>query len=340
MQTDVIFNTDALSGLKGLADESVDCIVTSPPYWQLRDYGLAPILFGGDGTCRHDFDGFGVCRICGGWQGQLGQEPSRELFLEHLAGIFDECRRVLKKSGTLWVNLADSYSKLSKYNRPNEWPAGKNTCCLKELQVDVAAQHIPHKSLCNIPGLFAERMILRGWILRNEIIWFKPSVVPTPAKDRFTVDFEKLFFFTKSTKYDFRQQFEPYAESTYGRYRRGHNHDGIKNKRYTEYGYPAGLKEINPRGRNKRTVWQIATENSHGMHFATYPTKLVVTPVEAGCPPGGVVLDPFLGSGTTAVVAQRLGRHYIGIEPNPEYVAIARARLGQGSNSQHGKQCG
>ena len=145
MQTDIIFNTDALSGLKKLADDCVDCIVTSPPYWQLRDYGLTPILFGGDEACRHDFDGFNVCRRCGGWRGQLGQEPSRELFLEHLAAIFDECRRVLKKSGTLWVNLGDSYSKLNKYNRPNDWPAGKNTYCLKKLKVDLSAHRVPHK---------------------------------------------------------------------------------------------------------------------------------------------------------------------------------------------------
>ena len=161
MQTDVIFNTDALSALRGLDDDCVDCIVTSPPYWQLRDYGLAPILFGGNGTCRHEFDGFGVCRLCGGWLGQLGQEPSRELFIEHLVSIFDECRRVLKKSGTLWVNLGDSYSKLNKYNRPNDYPGRKNAYCLKELRVDLSAHRVPHKSLCNIPGLFAETMILR-----------------------------------------------------------------------------------------------------------------------------------------------------------------------------------
>ncbi len=191
----------------------------------------------------------------------------------------------------------------------------------------------PHKSLCNIPGLFAETMILRGWILRNEIIWYKPSVVPTPVKDRFTVDFEKVFFFTKAPKYDFRQQFEPYAESTCGRYERGFDVERAKGKGYREYGCPAGVKEINPKGRNKRTVWRITSENNHEMHYATYPTKLVETPVEAGCPPGGVVLDPFLGSGTTAVVARRLGRHYIGIEPNPEYAAIARVRLERESGS-------
>ena len=327
MQGNIILNTDAASGLERLNDDSVDCIITSPPYWQLRDYGLKPILFGGDRTCSHDFDGFNICRKCGGWLGQLGQEPSRELFLEHLVTIFDGCRRVLKKSGTLWVNLGDSYSKLNKYNRPNDWPGGKNAYCLKELRVDLSAHRIPHKSLCNIPGLFAEKMIRRGWILRNEIIWHKPSVVPASVKDRFTVDYEKMFFFTKSPKYDFRQQFEPYAESTYGRYRRGYNPENRKNKVYREYGCPAGLKEINPNGRNKRCVWRVTTNNSHEQHYATYPEKLIETPIAAGCPPEGVVLDPFLGSGTTAVVARRLGRRYIGIEANPEYVAIARSRL-------------
>lgn len=314
MQTDIIFNTDALSGLKKLDDNCVDCIVTSPPYWQLRDYGLSPILFGGRQECDHDFDNYATCRNCGGWSGQLGQEPSREMFLEHLVGIFDECRRVLKNTGTLWVNLGDSYSKLNKYNRPNDWPSGKNTYCLKELRVDLSRHRVPHKSLCNIPGLFAEMMILRGWILRNEIIWHKPSAVPTPVKDRFTVDFEKVFFFTKSPKYDFRQQFEPYA---------GDGRDGICRKP----GHPTSSEPRNPQGRNKRTVWRITTEISHQKHYAPYPQKLIETPIEAGCPPGGVVLDPFLGSGTTALVARRLGRHYIGIEPNPEYVVIARSRL-------------
>lgn len=327
MRTDVIFNTDAVSGLGRLPDNSIDCIVTSPPYWQLRDYGLSPILFGGRQDCEHDFDYYAICRSCGGWLGQLGQEPSREMFLEHLTSIFDECRRVLKSTGTLWVNLGDSYSKLNKYNRTDDWPPGKNTYCLKELRVDLSMHRVPHKSLCNIPGLFAEMMILRGWILRNEIIWHKPSVVPTPVKDRFTVDFEKVFFFAKSPKYDFRQQFEPCAGSTYGHYKRGFNTEDEKSKVYRELGYPAGVKEINSQGRNKRTVWRISTENSHEKHYAIYPQKLIEMPIEAGCPPGGVVLDPFLGSGTTALVARRLGRHYIGIEPNPEYVAIARSRL-------------
>ena len=182
MRTDVIFNTDAASGLGRLPDNFIDCIVASPPYWQLRDYGLSPILLGGRQKCEHDFDDYAICRSCGGWLGQLGQEPSREMFLEHLMGIFDECRRVLKSTGTLWVNLGDSYSKLNKYNRTDDWPPGKNAHCLKTLRVDLSMHRVPHKSLCNIPGLFAEMMILRGWILRNEIIWYSPQLYLLPSK--------------------------------------------------------------------------------------------------------------------------------------------------------------
>lgn len=331
MRTDVIFNTDAASGLGRLPDNFIDCIVASPPYWQLRDYGLSPILLGGRQKCEHDFDDYAICRSCGGWLGQLGQEPSREMFLEHLMGIFDECRRVLKSTGTLWVNLGDSYSKLNKYNRTDDWPPGKNAHCLKTLRVDLSMHRVPHKSLCNIPGLFAEMMLLRGWILRNEIIWYKPSVAPVSVKDRFTVDYEKLFFFTKSQRYYFEQQFEPYAKCTYQRYKSGFNPD----EAYRKYGYPTGMQKINPAGRNKRTVWRIPPEPNRRRHYAAYPTKLVEIPIKAGCPPGGIVLDPFLGSGTTAVVARGLGCRYIGIEPNPEYVEIAKQRLDTLRMSDH-----
>lgn len=323
MIENVIYNTDALSGLRALEDASVDCIVTSPPYWGMRNYGLEPVLFGGERECPHDFDEFAVCRECGGWMGELGHEPSREMFLEHLTGIFDECRRVLKETGTLWVNLGDSYCKTHKYNRPKKRNCGENVHGLKNSRVDVAVHRIPYKSLCNIPGLFAEMMILQGWILRNEIIWYKPSVAPASVKDRFTVDYEKLFFFTKSGRYYFEQQFEPYAKCTYRRYKSEHR----PNEAYRKYGYPTGMLKINPAGRNKRTVWRIPSEPNRRRHYAAYPTKLVETPIKAGCPPGGIVLDPFLGSGTTAVVARGLGCRYIGIEPNPEYVEIAKQRL-------------
>lgn len=311
MELNVIYNTDALSGLKLLSDESVDCIVTSPPYWQMRDYGIGSIVWPD------------------GWSGQLGLEPTREEFIAHLCMIFDECRRVLKSSGTLWVNLGDSYSKPYKYNRwqdPKWSESSKNNDCLIDIEVDTARHRIPSKSLCNIPNKFADEMILRGWVLRNEIIWYKPACIPSSVRDRFTVDFEKVFFFTKSQRYYFGQQFEPYAESTFGRYCRARTLNG-KSADYRNLNGIGMQRTTDLRGRNMRCVWRVPYEASKEAHFAMYPSRLVETPVKAGCPDGGVVLDPFMGSGTTAVIACRLDRKYIGFEPNSEYIAICNKRL-------------
>ena len=313
MEYDVIFCTDALTGLRSLPADSVDCIVTSPPYWQMRDYGL-------DGIEWAD-----------GWFGQLGLEPTREMFIGHLVTIFDECRRVLKARGSLWVNLGDSYNNSLKYSlkpAPQTISKGNNRSFVYGKNLKSRTSGPPQKSLCNIPGRFADEMIERGWVLRNEIIWHKPSCIPASVRDRFTVDFEKLFFFTKQGDYYFEQQFEPYAASTPARYKRGFDVTGAKNSVYRSLsGAPCGVKEMNPKGRNKRTVWRLSTENNREMHFASFPSKLVETPIAAGCPVGGIVLDPFMGSGTTAVVAKRMGRRYIGFEPNPDYVEIANRRV-------------
>lgn len=314
MQLDIIHNTDALSGLRRLPDESVDCIVTSPPYWQMRDYGIGEIVWPD------------------GWSGQLGLEPTREEFIAHLCLIFDECRRVLKSTGTLWVNLGDSYSKPYKYNRrqdPKWYERTKNNACLMDMQVDMTRHRIPAKSLCNIPNKFADEMILRGWILRNEIIWYKPACMPASVRDHFTVDFEKIFFFTKSQRYYFEQQFEPYAPATLVRYKAPMTLNGKSAEYRRISGRPKGMMETDPRGRNMRCVWRVNYEPSHEAHFAMYPSRLVETPIKAGCPAGGIVLDPFMGSGTTAVVARRLGRKYIGFEPNAEYAAMCEKRLTQ-----------
>lgn len=311
MESNIIHNCDALSGLRLLPDASVDCIVTSPPYWQMRDYGIGDIAWPD------------------GWSGQLGLEPTREEFIAHLCLVFDECRRVLKSTGTLWVNLGDSYSKPYKYNRrqdPKWYERTKNDSCLIDIEVDTACHRIPSKSLCNIPNKFADEMILRGWVLRNEIIWHKPACMPASVRDRFTVDFEKIFFFTKSQRYYFAQQFEPYAESTFGRYRRARTLNG-KSADYRKLNGIGMQRTVDPRGRNMRCVWRVNYEPSHEAHFAMYPSRLIETPIMAGCPEGGIVLDPFMGSGTTAVVARRLGRNYVGFEPNEEYAAICRKRL-------------
>ena len=307
-----ILNTDALTGLRQLADGSVDCIVTSPPYWQMRDYGIGGIEW------------------ADGWFGQLGLEPIREQYLTHLLSIFDECHRVLKPMGTMWVNLGDSYNNSLKYSlkpAPQTISKGNNRQFVYGKNLKSKVSNLPQKSLCNIPGKFADEMILRGWILRNEIIWHKPSCIPASVKDRFTVDFEKMFFFTKQPKYLFNQQFEPYAESTIGRYRYPLTSRGKSAYYQQNSGTPRGMLEVNPDGRNKRCVWTLSTASCKDAHFATFPIKLVETPILAGSPDGGIVLDPFAGGGTTLVAAKNLGRSYIGTEPSAEYVAICHKRL-------------
>jgi site-specific DNA-methyltransferase (adenine-specific) len=276
---------DALSILKKLPAESIDCVVTSPPYWSLRDYGVP---------------------------GQLGLEASVDQYLIKLLAVLDEVRRVLKPQGTCWVNLGDVYSTRSSKK------GGKH----------------PSKCLLQIPSRFALGMTDRGWILRNEIIWHKPNCMPQSVKDRFTVDFEKLFFFVKSRYYYFSQQFEPLRYAP----RLRHSASNANHKAKRRYG-DLFISSINPhtaeasrlrvlaRGRNKRCVWKISTRPFYGRHFAVYPEELVETPIRAGCPEGGVILDPFSGSGTTLLVARRLGRNFIGIDLNPKYVRMSEERL-------------
>lgn len=279
VRTNTIICGDALTALKELPSESVQMAITSPPYWNLRDYHSA---------------------------GQIGLEPTYDEYLTKLCAVFDEVKRVLRHDGTLWVNLADSYGgDGSAQKRPKML-----TPKMRRLHVSIPSvprTDIPRKSLCLIPSRLAVAMVHRGWILRNVLIWQKPNAVPESMKDRFTVDFEYLFFFAKDKHYYFEQQFEPATDR--GNLRRG---------QYI---------------RNKRCVWTIPTKGFAGNHFAVYPEELVETPIRACCPKGGIVLDPFLGTGTTAVAAQHLGRRWVGIELNPEYVELARQRVVQGGSA-------
>jgi len=315
--------------LKTLPSESVDCVVTSPPYWGLRDYKTEPIVWDAVEGCEHDWEEVvgksqapisestnlvgghfqgnkdisftavtSFCSKCGAWRGQLGLEPTPQLYIQHLVGIFDEVKRVLKKTGTCWVNLGDTYGGTTK----------------------------TAKSLAQIPSRFAIAMTDSGWILRNEIIWWKRNCMPSSAKDRFTVDFEKLFFFTKSKRYYFEQQLEVATEPIGRAVKLGAKTLGGD----AVIGSPANRPDrkpfINNGRRNKRTVWDITTRPYKGAHFAVFPPELVETPIKAGCPPGGVVLDPFGGTGTTSEVARRLGRASIIIELNPDYLELVKER--------------
>lgn len=297
---------DAQDILKTLPTGSIDCVVTSPPYWGLRDFGV---------------------------DGQLGLESNVEDYVERLCLVFDEVRRVLKETGTLWVNLGDTYGG----DAPVRSRAGEQFARIPPQKRRHAgnASGVRKKSLALAPSRFALAMTKRGWLLRNEIIWHKPNIMPQSAADRFTHNFEKLYFFTLSSRYYFKRQYEPLSDPKSAERARPLN-PVIRRKRI--YGDPF-ISAMNPKtqeasrkrmlrlGRNKRAVWTIATRPFHGEHSATFPPALVEMPIEAGCPPGGIVLDPFAGSGTTALVARQLGRRFIGIDLNPSYVRMAEARL-------------
>jgi DNA modification methylase len=298
---------DSLKVLKTIPSESIDCVITSPPYWALRDYNV---------------------------QGQIGLEPTIEEYLNKLTFIFDEVKRVLKPSGTCWINFGDTYAYPTKgghQNKPqgNLYDSLSKRASIPKLKPKLS---IPNKSLCLIPTRFAVRMIERGWILRNEIIWHKPNAMPERARDRFPVDFEKVFFFVKERRYFFSRQYEPVKNPQELKRKFASPFDHHKyRQRQRSASDPEAIKrnqwKILQKGRAKRSVWSIGTGNSLGNHFAVFPPKLVETPILAGSPENGIVLDPFMGSGTTGLVARKLNRNFIGIELNPEYVELARKRI-------------
>ena len=288
IEFDTIYTGDALEVLRGLPDGSVNCCVTSPPYYALRDYGM---------------------------DGQIGRESSPKEYVSRLTEVFAEVRRVLRPDGTLWLNLGDTY-------------AGRG------------AEEIKPKDLIGIPWMAAFALRDDGWYLRNDIIWMKENPMPENERGGGGRGHVHIFLFSKSKLYfiDYMAISEPVTESTKERLKRG---IAGSNK----YGAPIPgqpkVQTINlPRGhgtisdgdiyplRSKRDVWIVNTVPFKGGHYAAYPPKLVESCILAGCPVGGVVLDPFMGSGTTGMVAKQHDRHYVGIEINPEFAALAEARSG------------
>lgn len=337
-QLNQIYDGHALNILKKWDDNFIDMCITSPPYWKLRSYHSDPPIWDADPSCKHDWittmtpglsggkksekvqikgqanfqevppSEIATCSQCGAWRGELGQEPDFDLFVYHLCDIFDEVKRVLKPKGSLWVNLGDSYfGSKSKINK------------------------LPSKSLVGIPFRFVVEMLNRGWILRNVVLWKKDNSMPTSAKDRFTDDFEYFFFFVQQDQYYFKQQFEPLAESTLERMKYHWSSKDVKASKYQEkngLNRDISFKDaINPKGRNMRTVWEINTKNYKGSHFAVYPEELIQTPIDACCPPKGIVFDPFMGSGTTGLVALKQAKSFLGTEINPDYIQLAYDRL-------------
>jgi DNA modification methylase len=443
--------------------ESVDCIITSPPYFGLRDYGKEneQIWDGNENSykCAHLWDkevteevhpqqdriggrakgtrgqqrwtsetsgaiSHGkFCIACKAWKGSLGLEPTVDMYVKHLADIFDIGKQLLKNTGTCWVNLGDSYNA--------NWRGGGVDTATGSWKIHEGVHAFmgqggkADKCLLQVPARFAIEMVKRGWILRNEIIWHKFNCMPSSARDRFTVDYEKVFFFVKEKQYWFDTQYEPadtYEKRPPGVVRnRMYGYKGkygsaspssefLKKKGqggnydYKGINSPEGRAKMEGRvkvmGRIKRCVWSIPTKPFREAHFATFPEALIEPMIKAGCPEhicvkcnkprikvyesnnpsqeymendefqqaapkgtfgsrqcikslhrndggvyssailvdytkcqcnakfeGGTVLDPFNGSGTTGVVAKRLGRKYIGIELNSEYIKMAEQRL-------------
>lgn len=252
---DTILQGDSLEVLKTIPSKSINMVVTSPPYWALRNYGV---------------------------RGQLGLESSFGEYIEKLCNIFDEVNRVLKDDGTLWVNIGDTYGNGSK-GKGFEGKSSYNQSNMKPM-------FAPEKMLLQIPSRFAIEMTNRGWILRNKIIWHKPNVMPQSIKDRFTVDYEEVFFFVKNKEYYFEQQREPLSPVSIERVKHGWkskkaNASVMKGKGIDVL--KMGERFANPLGRNKRTVWKIPTSSSRFTHVAMFPQALIEPMIKAGCPGGG-----------------------------------------------------
>ena len=406
-----------LDVLGSFPDNCVDVVVTSTPYWGLRDYGKQNIIvWGGDCRCEHvwgneiiiqqrgsiqgetcqvgnqirgvqktHIDSGSFCSKCGAWRGQLGLEPHPQMFIDHLTQVFSEAQRVLKKNGSLWLNLGDTF-----YTKSGSNFKGSNENYTKQaLKVNIAAGNqvrelfksnwLQSKQKLMIPARVAIALQEQGWILRNEIVWHKINHMPESVNDRLTRSWESVYFFTKNRKYYFNLDKirKPIKKSTLERCSRPfYNNKGeefagyglssqqnyaAKVKSYNgkfdgygekseQYGSPRArtqrkidatapffiqkgsggninLPAENPQGANPGDVWSLTTEPFKGAHFATFPKKLIRRILKCACPKGGLVLDPFCGSGTALLVAHKMGFDWVGIDLNPEYVKMADNRI-------------
>lgn len=318
MSMEKIICGDSKEVLKTLDAESVDCCITSPPYFGLRDYGM---------------------------EGQIGLEETPEAYVTKLVEIFREVKRVLKKDGTLWLNLGDSYASGGKMGGDIDLDNG----------IDVQRgggrmkkhPEIKHKDLVGIPWMVAFALRADGWYLRQDIIWHKPNPMPESVTDRCTKAHEYIFLLSKSPKYYFdsaaiaelatTKENRPSGvvrdrESDYDSKQKAMGrHKNTKEKGQQPHSFhlsrEVGIPDVISEKRNRRSVWTVNTMPYKEAHFATFPEKLIEPMILAGCPKGGTVLDPFSGAATTGLVAKKFGRDYIGIELNPEYVAMSERRL-------------
>jgi DNA modification methylase len=413
----LILAGDAREVLRSLPEGSAQCCVTSPPYWGLRDYGTEPTTWGGEEGCGHDkwvkhryyvvgggsarssgeaFSEAGegnaerikkarwreddTCARCGAWRGQLGLEPTVDLYVDHIVEVLREVARVLRDDGTMWLNLGDCYAGSTKQSgrndagnnfRPGRVEAGNKT----KIKVDLELLGLKHKDLVGVPWRVAFALQADGWWLRSDIIWAKPNPMPESCRDRPTKSHEYVFLLTRSARYYWDQEAireqDTGQTGTSANFQRrragpippGQSHASLR---------PNRKPTVASGTRNARSVWTIPTQPFPEAHFATFPERLAERCIMAGtsergcCPECGAgwvrvfsrmlrtflgwrptcgcggeaksaekthppvpctVIDPFVGSGTTAIVAARLGRRAVGIDLSPKYVEMVRKQI-------------
>ena len=291
--------------MKTLPGDSIDLAVTSPPYWGLRDYGLG--------------------------ENQLGLEPHPQQYIDNLVEISKEIRRVIKPRGSYWLNLGDTYYGSGKGAGGDGSAKERYIPDVNPIKQNLRSNWLQPKQLLGIPWRVATALQEDGWVLRNCVIWYKPNHMPESVKDRLTKSYEFFFFFVKQKKYYFnldniRIPYDPNVT------RWGGNIMKIPPNEKIKQGTARALtKEERPwrsgEGKNPGDMWSIPTYPFPGAHFAVFPPALIEPIIKAGCPKNGVVLDPFAGSGTALRVARKLGRRFIGIDINPEYVEMCERRV-------------
>lgn len=344
MEVNTVYCGDALQVLKTFPAGEIDCCVTSPPYYGLRDYGV---------------------------EGQLGLEETPEEYIDKMVEIFNEVKRVLKDDGTLWLNIGDSYAaQRSGTHQPAETLAGGTHGKTDDGDIvnrgrgrgynptrNASAIGLKHKDLIGIPWMLAFALRNDGWYLRQDIIWHKPNPMPESVKDRCTKSHEYIFLLSKKPRYYFNYKAiqekastqtnekpkkfggNKYRNSDDPHYRTKSEKTWVpkEHKNLQENGQQnhsmherraEGLPDKNYVVRNKRDVWSVTTKPVKEAHFATFPEELIEPCILAGSRKEGIVLDPFFGSGTTGIVATKFNRKYVGIELNPEYIEISNKRVG------------
>ena len=315
---DKIIAADCVEFMQRIPDNSIDCCVTSPPYYGLRNYGA---------------------------DGQIGLEERPEDYVARLVAVFEEVRRILKPAGTLWLNLGDTYAGSgcgATGNQTAGWIRNsKNTNTHRGYaNRPIKSGGLKHKDLIGIPWAVAFALRSAGWYLRQDIIWNKPNAMPESVTDRCTKSHEYIFLLSKSqhyhfdwsairepaTGYDGRRDIEMKSSRKYAGTQimpNGHRQQLAAN-RHIRWHFEDGVPL-----RRKRSVWVIPTKAHKEAHFAMFPEALIIDCIKAGCPEDGIVLDPFMGGGTTAVVARQYGRHFTGCDINIDYVDIANRKLSE-----------